>query len=73
MNAPLSRWALPAAAAFWVAQSIYAQSQAPASRQTTPAGLSFHYVHMPEDTHQSLGFAWKDGTSISLPGTRPSS
>jgi predicted Zn-dependent peptidase len=38
------------------------------TRQTTPAGLGFRHVHLPEENWQALSFAWKDGTATSLPG-----
>jgi zinc protease len=68
MSAPLARWGLRAFAMLCVVQGAVAQAQPTITRETSPAGLSFRYVHMPEDTHQSLGFSWKDGTSIALPG-----
>src|SRR5262245_30367737 len=38
------------------------------TRQTTPLGLAFRHVHMPEDHFQVITFAWRDGTSTALPG-----
>lgn len=38
------------------------------TRLTSPGGLPFRYVHMPEDTHQTLAFAWKDGSAVTLSG-----
>ena len=38
------------------------------TRQTTPSGLQFRYVQMPEALFQSLYFAWRDGTAVALPG-----
>jgi zinc protease len=38
------------------------------TRQTTPGGLAFRYVHMPDSIFQSLHFAWCDGTAVALPG-----
>jgi zinc protease len=38
------------------------------TQQRTPSGLTFRHVHMPDDTHQAIGFAWKDGSAVSLPG-----
>jgi len=38
------------------------------TRQTTPSGLVFRHAHMPNDSQQAIGFAWKDGTAIGLPG-----
>jgi zinc protease len=55
-------------ALFGLALASSAIAQPAANRQATPGGLSFRYVHMPEDTHQALGFAWRDGSSIALPG-----
>jgi zinc protease len=44
------------------------QSQAQTvTRQTTPAGLAFRYVHMPGEQSQALYFAWRDGTAA-VPG-----
>jgi zinc protease len=68
MNITFHHPALRAGVVLLVAQAACAQAQVTASRETTPAGLSFRYVHMPEDTHQALGFAWPDGTSVTLPG-----
>jgi len=36
--------------------------------QRTPGGLGFRQVFMPDDTHQALNFAWRDGSAIALPG-----
>lgn len=38
------------------------------SRQTSPGGLAFRHVPMPEETHQALAFAWQDGSAVALPG-----
>ncbi len=38
------------------------------TRQTTPGGLPFRYVHMPEDSFQSLHFAWRDGSGMAHAG-----
>ena len=38
------------------------------TRHTTPAGLVFRYMHMPDEHSQALYFAWKDGTAVALPG-----
>jgi zinc protease len=38
------------------------------TRHTSPAGLAFRYMHMPEEHSQALAFAWKDGTAVALPG-----
>jgi zinc protease len=38
------------------------------TRQTTPAGLAFRYVHMPGEQSQALYFAWRDGTAVAVPG-----
>lgn len=38
------------------------------TRQSTPGGLAFRHVHMPEDSFQSLHFAWPDGSAMALPG-----
>jgi zinc protease len=50
--------ATPAAAAH--AQAV--------TRHTTPAGLTFRHVEMPEESSQVLHFAWKDGTAVAAPG-----
>ncbi len=64
MNRPFV--ALAVAAALLV-QGAASQAQTVA-RQTTPAGLAFRHVHMPDDHFQALFFAWKDGTATALPG-----
>lgn len=38
------------------------------TRHTSPTGLAFRYVHMPDEHSQALYFAWKDGTAVALPG-----
>jgi len=38
------------------------------TRQTTPSGLEFRHVHMPSESQQAIGFAWKDGTAVARPG-----
>jgi zinc protease len=38
------------------------------TREKTPAGLAFRYVHVPEESSQVLYFAWKDGTAVAVPG-----
>src|SRR5207253_1355181 len=68
MSARFALRALGILALLALALASSAVAQPAANRQTTPGGLSFRYVHMPEDTHQALGFAWRDGSSIALPG-----
>ena len=68
MSARFALRALCVLALFGLALASSAVAQPAATRQATPGGLSFRYVHMPEDTHQALGFAWRDGSSIALPG-----
>ena len=68
MSAGLGQWGLRVLVLLCMGQAASALAQPVATRQTTPGGLSFKHVHMPEDTHQALGFAWKDGTAIALPG-----
>jgi zinc protease len=68
MSAWSRRWALRALVLLCLGHAAPALAQPVTTLQTTPAGLSFRHVHMPEDTHQVLGFAWRDGTSIALPG-----
>jgi zinc protease len=68
MNTRIAYWALRAIALLVAAQAAYAQAQPTATRQTSPGGLSFRHVLMPEDTHESLLFAWKDGSALALPG-----
>ena len=50
-----------------VSERIVAQAQT-ITRQSTPGGLEFRYVQMPEALFQSLYFAWRDGTAVALPG-----
>jgi zinc protease len=38
------------------------------TRAKTPAGLTFRYVQLPEESSQVLFFAWKDGTATAIPG-----
>ena len=54
-------------AAAILAQVLPSEAQT-VTRHTTPAGLSFRHVHMPEDGYQSLQFAWTDGSAMALPG-----
>jgi zinc protease len=68
MNARFRDWALRALILLGLGQAVSAIAQPVATRQVSPAGLAFRHVHMPEDTHQALGFAWRDGTSIARPG-----
>ena len=64
MNRPLVALAIATAL---LAQGAASQAQT-VTRQTTPAGLAFRHVHMPEDHFQALFFAWKDGTATARPG-----
>jgi zinc protease len=73
MSARLRHWALRALVLLCLVllclgQAASALAQPVATPQTSPGGLSFRHVLMPEDTHQALVFAWKDGTAIALPG-----
>jgi zinc protease len=68
MSVGLGQWGLRVLVLLCLGQAASALAQPVATRQTTPGGLSFKHVHMPEDTHQALGFAWKYGTAIALPG-----
>ena len=56
-----------AVAAAFVTQNAGVHAQT-VTRQTTPAGLSFRYLHMPDQQAQALYFAWKDGTAVAVPG-----
>ncbi len=51
-----------------IAFATAALAQPVVTEQRTPSGLSFRYVHMPDDTHQAISFAWQDGTAVSVPG-----
>ena len=64
VNRPLAALALATAL---LAQGAASQAQT-VTRPTTPAGLVFRHIHMPEDHFQALFFAWKDGTATALPG-----
>src|SRR5262245_26092516 len=57
----------------WVFVPVAAQAQLAGTHPVvthprTPAGLAFRHVLMPDDTHEALSFAWRDGSGISLPG-----
>jgi zinc protease len=56
-----------ALAAALVAQVLPSRAQT-VTRHTTPGGLSFRHVHMPEDGFQALHFAWVDGSAMVLAG-----
>jgi zinc protease len=56
-----------AVAALCLAQITVGHCQT-VTRQTSPAGLTFRHVHMPEDHFQALSFAWKDASAIALAG-----
>jgi zinc protease len=38
------------------------------TQATSPGGLPFRHVHMPNATSQTLAFAWRDGSAAALPG-----
>src|SRR5262245_62765812 len=56
-----------AATVLWLAALTAGEAQT-VTRHTTPAGLAFRYVHMPQEQSQALYFAWKDGSAVALPG-----
>ena len=56
-----------AAAALWLAALDDVNAQT-VIRHTTQAGLTFRYVHIPQEQSQALYFAWKDGSAVALPG-----
>lgn len=60
------RTAVAFAAFFVLAGSAVAQPAV--TRQVSPAGLPFRHVHVPDDPHQAIAFAWKDGSAVTLPG-----
>src|SRR5262245_39599265 len=56
-----------AATVLWLAALTAGEAQT-VTRHTSPAGLTFRYVHMPQERSQALYFAWKDGSAVALPG-----
>ena len=51
-----------------IALAPAALAQPVVTEQRTPSGLTFRYVHMPDDTFQAISFAWWDGTAVAVPG-----
>jgi zinc protease len=43
-------------------------AQVTSSQHRTPAGIAFHHLSSPGDTHHALAFAWVDGYALTLPG-----
>jgi zinc protease len=66
MTRPLG-FQLCVVAAVVLAHAMPGQAQT-VTRETTPAGLVFRYVQMPEEHSQALYFAWRDSTAVTLPG-----
>jgi zinc protease len=61
-------WVAAALALSLLAQAAPARAQLAINPEKSPGGLAFRSVLMRDETHQTLSFAWKDGTTISLPG-----
>jgi len=38
------------------------------ARPQTPGGLPFRHVLLPEETHQTIAFAWRDGSAVTFAG-----
>jgi zinc protease len=57
-----------ALAAACLGQAVPAFAEPVVVAQRTPGGLGFRQVFMPDDTHQALNFAWRDGSAVALPG-----
>ena len=43
-------------------------AQAVPSDHSTPAGIAFRHIALPQDTHHGLAFGWVDGFALTLPG-----
>jgi zinc protease len=50
-----------------VVQSASASAHPATITRKTPGGLVFRYAQLPEQTHQVVSFAWRDGTAIARP------